>query len=112
MPLAPEKFAQWMAQHEHPDLVYGWVYQYHPRSDAHSVAFASSSSKTCSKLATRFAGKRLPGRLSTASTAVTFFLSRTKGRRSTSPSELALPIPRRNQSLEFTKGASPACCSP
>jgi hypothetical protein len=38
MPLAPEKFAQWLARHEHRDRVYGWVYQYHPRSDAHSVA--------------------------------------------------------------------------
>jgi hypothetical protein len=38
MALAPERFAQWIAQHEHPDEKYGWVYQYHPRSDAHSVA--------------------------------------------------------------------------
>jgi hypothetical protein len=36
--LAPAKFVRWLARHEHPDRVYGWVYQYHPRSDAHSVA--------------------------------------------------------------------------
>ncbi|MEX0700994.1 MAG: hypothetical protein WD069_02755, partial [Planctomycetales bacterium] len=35
---APEKFARWLAAHEHPDPNYGWVYRYHPRSDAHSVA--------------------------------------------------------------------------
>jgi len=38
MALAPKKFAQWMARHEHRDESYGFVYQYHPRSDAHSVA--------------------------------------------------------------------------
>lgn len=38
MPSAPTKFADWLAQHEHPDPTYGWVYQYHPRSDSHSVA--------------------------------------------------------------------------
>jgi hypothetical protein len=38
MPLAPEKFVKWLGRHEHQDPVYGWVYQYHPRSDAHSVA--------------------------------------------------------------------------
>jgi hypothetical protein len=38
MPLAPAKFAQWLALHEHRDPIYGWVYQYHPRSDAHSIA--------------------------------------------------------------------------
>lgn len=35
---APEKFVEWMTQHEHIDKNYGWVYRYHPRSDAHSVA--------------------------------------------------------------------------
>ena len=35
---APEKFAAWMAAHEHKDKNFGWVYHYHPRSDAHSVA--------------------------------------------------------------------------
>lgn len=38
MALAPEKFVEWLARHEHKDSIYGWVYQYHPRSDAHSVA--------------------------------------------------------------------------
>ena len=38
MPLAPEKFVAWLASHEHRDDRYGWVYQYHPRSNAHSVA--------------------------------------------------------------------------
>jgi hypothetical protein len=36
--LAPEKFAQWMATHEHVDKKLGFVYRYHPRSDAHSIA--------------------------------------------------------------------------
>jgi hypothetical protein len=35
---APKDFADWLTSHEHPDPVYGWVYRYHPRSDAHSVA--------------------------------------------------------------------------
>lgn len=38
MPDAPKKFAKWLAKHEHRDPQYGWVYQYHPRSDAHSIA--------------------------------------------------------------------------
>ena len=36
--LAPEKFAEWMSRHEHRDPNYGYVYNYHPRSDAHSIA--------------------------------------------------------------------------
>jgi hypothetical protein len=35
---APQAFADWLTAHEHLDPVYGWVYRYHPRSDAHSVA--------------------------------------------------------------------------
>jgi len=35
---APEKFAAWLTAHEHKDPVYGWVYRYHSRSDAHSIA--------------------------------------------------------------------------
>jgi hypothetical protein len=35
---APEQFAKWLSEHEHKDPVYGWVYRYHSRSDAHSVA--------------------------------------------------------------------------
>jgi hypothetical protein len=35
---APADFAAWLATHEHRDPTYGWVYRYHPRSDAHSVA--------------------------------------------------------------------------
>jgi hypothetical protein len=35
---APQKFADWMARHEHRDRQFGFVYKYHPRSDAHSVA--------------------------------------------------------------------------
>lgn len=33
---APLRFAQWLAAHEHRDPRYGFVYRYHPRSDAHS----------------------------------------------------------------------------
>jgi hypothetical protein len=36
--LAPEKFAEWMSKHEHRDPKYGYIYHYHPRSDAHSIA--------------------------------------------------------------------------
>jgi hypothetical protein len=36
--MAPQKFARWMAKHEHRDPRYGFVYHYHPRSDAHSIA--------------------------------------------------------------------------
>jgi hypothetical protein len=35
---APKKFARWLAKNEHRDRNYGYVYHYHPRSDAHSVA--------------------------------------------------------------------------
>ncbi len=35
---APEKFAQWLASHRHVDPRFRYVYQYHPRSDAHSIA--------------------------------------------------------------------------
>jgi hypothetical protein len=35
---APKDFADWLTGHEHRDPVYGWLYRYHPRSDAHSVA--------------------------------------------------------------------------
>ena len=35
---APQKFAAWLTAHEHKDPTYGWVYRYHPRSDAHSKA--------------------------------------------------------------------------
>ena len=35
---APQDFAAWLTSHEHSDRVYGWVYRYHSRSDAHSVA--------------------------------------------------------------------------
>jgi hypothetical protein len=35
---APEQFAAWMAAHEHRDAKLGFVYRYHPRSDAHSKA--------------------------------------------------------------------------
>ena len=35
---APKDFADWLTSHEHPDPVYGWVYRYHSRSDAHSIA--------------------------------------------------------------------------
>src|SRR5436309_15984906 len=33
---APGRFAAWMAAHEHRDARLGFVYRYHPRSDAHS----------------------------------------------------------------------------
>ncbi len=35
---APRKFVRWLAKNEHCDRNYGYVYRYHPRSDAHSVA--------------------------------------------------------------------------
>jgi hypothetical protein len=35
---APKDFADWLSAHEHRDPVYGWVYRYHSRSDAHSIA--------------------------------------------------------------------------
>lgn len=34
----PEAFTKWLTAHEHKDPKYGWVYRYHSRSDAHSVA--------------------------------------------------------------------------
>ena len=35
---APDNFVAWLTAHEHLDPVYGWVYRYHSRSDAHSIA--------------------------------------------------------------------------
>lgn len=35
---APGEFAEWLTAHEHRDPKFGWVYHYHSRSDAHSVA--------------------------------------------------------------------------
>jgi hypothetical protein len=35
---APKDFADWLSSHEHRDPVFGWVYRYHSRSDAHSIA--------------------------------------------------------------------------
>lgn len=37
-PRAPGLFARWLSEHEHIDPRYGYVYRYHSRSDAHSVA--------------------------------------------------------------------------
>jgi hypothetical protein len=52
---APESFAAWLAAHEHKDQVYGWVYRYHPRSDAHSIALCrlilEDLLRACPKLA-------------------------------------------------------------
>ncbi|MCI0334173.1 MAG: hypothetical protein L0228_13225 [Planctomycetes bacterium] len=35
---APQNFTDWLTSHEHRDPAYGWVYRYHSRSDAHSIA--------------------------------------------------------------------------
>jgi hypothetical protein len=34
----PQAFTDWLTAHEHKDPKYGWVYRYHSRSDAHSIA--------------------------------------------------------------------------
>jgi hypothetical protein len=34
---APERFAAWLSTHEHHDRRFGYVYRYHPRSNAHSI---------------------------------------------------------------------------
>ena len=38
---ALERFATWMTNHEHRDRRFGYIYRYHPRSDAHSVALCT-----------------------------------------------------------------------
>ena len=38
---APASFAAWLTKHEHKDPKYGWVYHYHSRSDAHSIALCT-----------------------------------------------------------------------
>jgi hypothetical protein len=38
---APQGFVTWLTAHEHKDPKYGWVYHYHSRSDAHSVALCN-----------------------------------------------------------------------
>jgi hypothetical protein len=38
---APINFVAWLTAHEHKDPIYGWVYRYHPRSDAHSIALCN-----------------------------------------------------------------------
>ncbi len=40
MSLAPARFVDWMNHHTHKDGL-GYVYHYHPRSDAHSVALCT-----------------------------------------------------------------------
>ena len=60
---APERFAEWLTAHEHEDPVYGWVYHYHPRSDAHSVALCTLILKdllrACPALAKHGRAKRI-----------------------------------------------------
>ena len=34
----PERYANWLSEHEHVDRRFGHVYRYHSRSDAHSIA--------------------------------------------------------------------------
>jgi hypothetical protein len=41
MVFAPEKYVAWMSAHTHRDRRFGYVYRYHPRSDAHSVALCT-----------------------------------------------------------------------
>lgn len=38
---APQQFTHWLTAHEHKDPNYGWVYHYHSRSDAHSIALCT-----------------------------------------------------------------------
>lgn len=38
---APEELVSWFTKHEHKDKKYGWVYHYHSRSDAHSIALCT-----------------------------------------------------------------------
>src|SRR5581483_5116149 len=35
---ATKRLVRWLAKNEHHDRHYGYVYRYHPRSDAHSIA--------------------------------------------------------------------------
>lgn len=54
---APERFAAWLAAHEHKDPRYGFVYRYHPRSDKHSVKLCEliveDLAETCPSLVRR-----------------------------------------------------------
>lgn len=38
---APQKFVSWLTAHEHKDRKYGWLYHFHSRSDAHSIALCT-----------------------------------------------------------------------
>ena len=38
MPLAPERFVEWMTNNKHEDKKLGQIYRYHSRSDSHSKA--------------------------------------------------------------------------
>jgi hypothetical protein len=38
---APDRFVAWLTAHEHKDPKFGWVYRYHSRSDAHSIALCT-----------------------------------------------------------------------
>ena len=40
MPLAPERFVEWMTNNKHVDKRYGHIYRYHSRSDSHSKAIS------------------------------------------------------------------------
>jgi len=37
----PQRLVEWMSAHEHKDRVFGYVYRYHGRSDAHSKALCN-----------------------------------------------------------------------
>ena len=41
MPLAPERFVEWLTNNQHFDKTLGHVYRYHSRSDSHSKAISS-----------------------------------------------------------------------
>ena len=55
---APLDFAAWLTSHEHPDPVYGWVYRYHSRSDAHSVRALQAGSTGPRRVLRSSAGPR------------------------------------------------------
>ena len=64
---APQDFCDWLSSHEHPDPVYGWLYRYHPRSDAHSIRYGKLVPAIWLKRVIRFGNTRWRTRSSTTS---------------------------------------------
>ena len=92
---APDNFVAWLTAHEHLDPVYGWVYRYHSRSDAHSIALCKLIVADLVDACPTFVSRHWPTGLSMASMPGTSFPT-ARRRPSIWPSARPRPSPRAN----------------